>query len=60
MAAGMLVALALPAAREFFALEIPRPLLLLAGVGAAALSGLALEAGWRAAGWLHRRPEQEE
>ena len=49
MVAAMAVALALPWLREFFALDLPRPLVLLAGVGAAALSGLALELGWKAA-----------
>jgi len=52
MALGMLVVLAVPSLRTFFALELPRSLVLLAGVGAAALSGLALELGWQVAGWL--------
>ena len=51
MALGMLVVLATPALRTFFALDLPRPLVLLAAVGAVALSGLALEAGW----WLAAR-----
>jgi cation-transporting ATPase E len=52
MSAGFALTLAVPPARTFFALELPRPLVLLAGVGAAALSGLALELGWLFAGWL--------
>jgi len=52
MALGMVVVLAVPSMRTFFALELPRSLVLLAGVGAAALSGLALELGWQLAGWL--------
>jgi cation-transporting ATPase E len=51
MTLGMVTVLATPALRTFFALDLPRPLVLLAGVGAVALSGLALEAGW----WLAAR-----
>jgi cation-transporting ATPase E len=48
---GLLIAaLALPWARTFFALTLPRPVLWLAGVGVAGLAGLALEGGWLAAG----------
>ncbi len=48
---GLLVlALAVPTSRTFFALELPRPVLWLAGVGVAGLAGLALEGGWLAAG----------
>ena len=52
MAASFVVFLAISPARHFFALQLPRSLVLLAGVGAAALSGLALELGWMVAGWL--------
>jgi cation-transporting ATPase E len=52
MGLGFLVAVAFEPMRVFFALELPRSLVLLAGVGAAALSGLALELGWQVAGWL--------
>ena len=58
MAASFVVLLAIGPARDFFALAIPRPLVLLAGVGAAALSGLALELGWMVAGWL--RPSRRK
>ncbi|MBX6370889.1 MAG: HAD-IC family P-type ATPase [Acidothermus sp.] len=48
---GLLVlALVVPWSRSFFALELPRPVLWLAGVGVAGLAGLVLEAGWLAAG----------
>jgi cation-transporting ATPase E len=48
---GLLVAaLVLPWSRDFFALNFPRPVLWLAGVGVAGLAGLALEGGWLAAG----------
>ena len=52
MAVGMVTILLIGPIRTFFALELPRSLVLLAGVGAAALSGLALELGWQVAGWL--------
>jgi cation-transporting ATPase E len=46
----LLAALLVPWSREFFALNFPRPVLWLAGVGVAGLAGLALEGGWLAAG----------
>jgi cation-transporting ATPase E len=57
MASGLVVILAVPGLRAFFALSTPGPLLLLAGVGAVALAGLAMESGWRLAGWtqMHMR-----
>ena len=60
MAACFVVALALPPVRDFFALAVPRPLVLLAGLGAVALSGAALELGWRAVGRLRRGPGKVE
>ena len=61
MAVAILAVLAVPQSRSFFALEIPRPLVLLAGVGAAALAGLALEAGWAVAGRIGRsRPTRRK
>ena len=58
MAAAFVALLAVSPARDFFALQLPRSLVLLAGVGAAALSGLALELGWLVAGWL--RPARDD
>ena len=55
MASGLVVILAVPGLRTFFALSMPGPLLLLAGVGAVALAGLAMESGWRLAGWTQTR-----
>ena len=52
MAAAFIAVLALPAARVFFALSIPRPLVVFAGVGVAALAGVALEIGWISVGWV--------
>ena len=44
--------------KSFFALDVPRPLVLLAGVGSAALAGMALELGWKVTGWLRPGPRQ--
>ena len=55
MASGLAVVLAVPRFRDFFALSVPGPLLLLAAVGAVALAGLAMESGWRLAGWAQTR-----
>ena len=55
MATGLVIALAIPTFRRFFALSVPRPLLLLAGAGVAAVAGVAMEAGWRLAGWVGDR-----
>jgi len=54
MALAFLVVLATPAARLFFALTVPRPLVVFAGVGVAALAGVALEFGWVSVGWVKR------
>jgi cation-transporting ATPase E len=55
MAGAFLLVLSVPSARDFFALTLPRPLVLLAGVGTVALCGLVLEMGWAVAGWLRPR-----
>lgn len=55
MAAGLAVVLAVPDFRDFFALSVPGPLLLLAAVGAVAIAGFAMESGWRLAGWVKNR-----
>ena len=62
MAGAFLVVLALPAARTFFALSVPRPLVVFAGVGVAALAGVALEFGWLGADRLRqfRRVHSED
>ena len=58
MALCVLVFLVVPSWRSFFALDVPRPLVLLAGVGSAALAGMALELGWKVTGWLRPGPGQ--
>jgi cation-transporting P-type ATPase E len=55
MAGAFVLFVAIPSFRHFFALSMPAPLLLLAAAGAAALAGLAMESGGRAAGWAHGR-----
>ena len=47
MLASFATVLAIPATRSFFALDHPRPVVLLAAVGIAALADSALEAGWQ-------------
>jgi cation-transporting P-type ATPase E len=68
MAAGLTAGMAWPPARAFFGLDMPRPLVLMAGFGVAALTGAAMEvtaaAAWTAGryrlpGWVRppgRRP----
>jgi cation-transporting P-type ATPase E len=58
MAVCVLVFLIVPSWRSFFALDVPRSLVLLAGVGSAALAGMALEIGWKVTGWLRPGPGQ--
>jgi cation-transporting P-type ATPase E len=58
MAACLLVFLVVPSWRSFFALDVPRPLVVLAGVGSAALAGMALEIGWKVTGWFRPGPGQ--
>jgi cation-transporting ATPase E len=55
MAAALVGLLAVPAARAFFALDVPRPLVLLAAVGIVALAVAALDTGWRLARWAGAR-----
>ncbi|MGH3649939.1 MAG: HAD-IC family P-type ATPase, partial [Acidimicrobiia bacterium] len=56
--AGLLVlAMATPALRSFFALELPRTVVLLAAVGITALTGLLIVLSLRAVGWARVVPE---
>jgi hypothetical protein len=48
MAIGLALVFAIPATRTFFALEVPRPTVVLAAVGIIAIAVCALEAGDRA------------
>jgi len=56
--AGLLVlVMATPALRSFFALELPRTVVLLAAVGITALTGLLIVLSLRAVGWARVVPE---
>jgi cation-transporting ATPase E len=55
---GLLVlSMAVPAFRDFFALDIPRPVVLLSAVGIVALTGLVMVFALRAVGWARLVPE---
>jgi cation-transporting ATPase E len=56
--AGLLVlSMALPFLRDFFALDLPRPVVLLSAVGIVALTGLVMVSALRAVGWAKLVPE---
>ena len=52
MAMAFVVVMSLPALRDFFELDPPSRLLILASIGIAAMGGVALELGWQASGWV--------
>jgi cation-transporting P-type ATPase E len=54
MAAAFVIALATPAFRDFFALELPSTSDVAVAVGVAVMAGVALEFGWQASGWVRR------
>jgi cation-transporting P-type ATPase E len=51
MGVAFVVTLSVPALRDYFALNPPSTAMIGAGVGLAAMAGVALEFGWQAAGW---------
>jgi cation-transporting ATPase E len=56
--AGLLVlSMSLPFLRGFFALDLPRPVVLLSGVGIVGLTGLVMVIALRAVGWARIVPE---
>ncbi len=57
MAALLLLILALPFTRTFFELDMPRVVVVLAGIGVFSMAGAAMYAGLRMSGWLLRVPE---
>ncbi|MEX0796857.1 MAG: HAD-IC family P-type ATPase [Acidimicrobiia bacterium] len=57
MAGMLLVTMANPALRGFFALELPRTVVLLAAVGVVALTGTVMISALRAVGWAKVFPE---
>lgn len=55
---GLLVlSMAVPALRDFFALDLPRPVVLLSAVGIVAITGLIMVFALRAVGWARLVPE---
>jgi cation-transporting ATPase E len=58
MVVAFLVLAAVPPVREFFALELPRPVVALAAIGVVAAANVALELGWQAAHELERFRQQ--
>jgi cation-transporting ATPase E len=57
MAALLVLAMATPLLRDFFALDLPRAVVLLAAVGIVALTGLIMVFALRAVGWAKLVPE---
>jgi cation-transporting ATPase E len=55
VSAAFVVTLATPGIREFFELRLPSTVLLLAGIGVAAIAIGVLELGWQLVGWSRRR-----
>jgi cation-transporting P-type ATPase E len=53
---AFLVLATAPLSRELFALDLPSLVVVLAGVGIAAIASGALEAGWRVSGWVAAHP----
>jgi cation-transporting ATPase E len=51
---AFLAVFAIPVTRTFFALQLPRPVVLLAAVGIVAVTGAAMYATLRIAGWLRQ------
>lgn len=57
MSALLVLSMALPFLRDFFALDLPRPVVLLSAVGIVALTGLVMVFALRALGWAKLVPE---
>lgn len=57
MAALLVLAMSTPFMRDFFALDLPRAIVLLAAVGIVALTGLVMVFALRAVGWAKLVPE---
>jgi cation-transporting ATPase E len=54
LATAFALILILPTARDFFALDLPRAVVVLAAIGVASIASSLLESGWRATGWATR------
>lgn len=57
MAGLLVVTMATPALRDFFALDLPRPVVLLSAVGIVALTGAVMVFALRTLGWAKTVPE---
>jgi len=57
MAGIFVLVLATPGWRVFFELDLPRTVVLLAGVGIVGITGAILYASWRSLGWIKQMPE---
>ncbi len=57
MSALLVLSMALPFARDFFALDLPRAVVLLSAVGIVAITGLVMVFALRAVGWARLVPE---
>jgi len=57
MATGFLLVLFLSTGREFFELDLPRAVVMLAGIGIVGLAGLIMYGSLRSLGMVHRFPE---
>jgi len=56
MALGAVLVFTIPGLRDFYALGLPRPVVVLAAGGVVALTGAAMYGALRASGWLHELP----
>jgi magnesium-transporting ATPase (P-type) len=56
MAFGALLVFTIPGLRDFYALSLPRPVVVLAAAGVVALTGAAMYAALRASGWWRELP----
>ena len=57
MGVGLLLLFATSASRAFFELAMPRPVVLMAGVGVVAIAGTVMIGGLRALGWIRTVPQ---
>jgi cation-transporting ATPase E len=57
MASLLVLSMALSFLRDFFALDLPRPVVLLSAVGIVAITGLVMVSALRAVGWAKLVPE---
>jgi len=54
MGAALVLILAIPAIRHFFALDVPSPIVTLAALGIVAVAGAVIEVGWRLSRWRRK------